>query len=259
MEAGNDPGVARNLQRSAVGDVDDVLGSVVETDAELRRDALGSLPVTDDLPSIQYPSEDVREDSSYTTRLSLDPAHALVLLGPGASAAMRARVESAFRATAAAVSALPLLLIEVPESSELALGRKLTPALHARPSNAGLWELLALDPDRVRAAEAALRAPGAVDTAAAWTLARRAFYAGDYAQALDRLGKLQPKHDDRARHALLRAGCFRALGQTSQSAAAFREAAATSRDATFKAAALQLATRAAIPFAAEAGPWSSSL
>ena len=226
------------------------------TDAELRRDARGSAPVTDDLPSIQYPYENVREDSAYTTRLSLDASHALVLLGARADAATRARVESAFRATAAAVSALPLLLLEAPESSELALGTQLTPALHARPGNAGLWDLLALDPDRVRAAEASLRVPAAQDSDAAWTLARHAFYAGDYAQALDRLSKLQPVQDERALHALLRAGCLRALHQPTQSAAAFREATALSRDASFKEAALQLAARAATPFPADAGPWS---
>jgi hypothetical protein len=255
-EASDDPSVARNLQRSGIGDVDDVLGSVVATDAELRRDARASLPVTDDLPSIQYPYENVRESSSYTTGLSPDPTHARVLLEPRADAATRARVERAFRATAAAISALPLLLLEVPESKELALGTKLTPALHARPGNAGLWDLLALDPDRVRAAEVALRSQAAGDTDAAWTLARHAFYAGDYVQALDRLGKLQPEQDERALHALLRAGCLRALGQPSQSAVAFREAATTSRDASFKAAALRLADQAATPFPAEAGPWS---
>jgi hypothetical protein len=98
----------------------------------------------------------------------------------------------------------------------------LTPALRARPDNAGLWDLLALDPDRVRAAEAALRAPAAADTDAAWTLARHAFYAGDYAQALQRLDRLEPEPEDRALHALLRAACLRALGRPAQSAGAPR-------------------------------------
>lgn len=256
LQTASDPGVAHDLQRSGIGDVDDVLGSVLATDAELRRDVSGTLPVTDDLPSIQYPREGVREDSSYTTGLSLGPAHALALLGPRADAAMRTRVQAAHRATAAAISALPSLLLEAPEALELALGTKLTLALRARPGNAGLWSLLSLAPDRVRAAEAALRAPAAADTEAAWTLARRAFHAGDYAQALDRLSQLHPEQPDRAHHALLRAGGLRALGQSAESAAAFREAAATSRDATFKGAASQLASHATTPFVAEAGPWS---
>lgn len=256
QEVASDPSVARNLQRSGIGDLDDVLGSVLATDAELRRAARGSLAVTDDRPSIQYPQQSVRQDAQYTTGLSLEPAHALVLLGPRADAATRARVQSAFGATAAAVAALPLLLLEVPEVSELALGTKLTPALRARPDNAGLWDLLSLSPDLVRAAEAALRVPGADEPEAAWTLARHAFYRGDYAQALERLGKLRPEPDERALHALLRAGCLRALGRGSESAAAFREAAVASADAAFKAAVLQLAGQAATPFPRDAGPWS---
>ena len=256
VRASREPSVARDLQRSGIGDADDVLGSVVATDAQLRREALGVLAVTDDLPSIQYPHESVHEESAYATRLALDPAHALALLGPGADGAARARAASAFRATAAAISALPALLLDAPESWELALGTTLTPALRARPGNAGLWSLLALAPDRVRAAEAALRAPAAADSDAAWTLARHAFYAGDHARALDRLSQLKPEQDERALHALLRAGCLRALGQSSASAAAFRDAAGTSRDASFKAAALRLAARAATPFPADAGPWS---
>ena len=258
-QAERDPSVMRNLERSGIGDVDDVIGSVVQTDAELRRDALGVVPVTDDLPSIQYPHENVRGESAYASGLSYKPGHALAMLGQGANAAARARAESASRATSAAISALPLLLLAVPESRELALGTTLTPALRVRPSNAGLWDLLALDPDRVRAAEAAMRAPGGTDTDAAWTLARHAYYAGDYAQALERLNRLQPAPDELALHALLRAGCLRALAQPTQSAAAFREAAARSRDAAFKAAALQLARQAAAPFSTGAGPWSSAL
>jgi spermidine synthase len=218
--AGDLPSVARNLQRSGIGDVDDVIGSVVATDAQLRRDARGVVPVTDDFPVIQYPHESIRgEDEQYTSRLSVGPMHALALLGQNADAATRARVESASQATAAAISALPLLLEKAPELRELALSRQLTPALRARPSNTGLWDLLALDPDRVRAAEAAMRAPGNADVDAAWTLARHAFYAGDYAQALELLDRLQPAPEDRALRALLRAACLRALGQPTQSAA----------------------------------------
>jgi spermidine synthase len=256
LQATREASVARNLQRSGIGDLDDLLGSTLETDAELRRDTLGSTPVTDDLPSIQYPYENVREDDAYTAGLSLEPKHAFSLLGAGADAATRARVASAFAATAAAIAALPRLRLAGPEAQELALGTTLTPALHARPGNAGLWDLLSLDPDRVRAAEVALRVPAAVDADAAWTLARQAFYSGDYAQALERLAKLQPEQDERALHALLRAGCLRALGDFGQSAAAFREAAAASHDETFKRVALQLSAQTAGPFAPDAGPWS---
>jgi spermidine synthase len=251
-----DPNVASNLQRSGIGDLDDLLGSVLETDAELRRAALGSAPLSDDLPSIQYPSENLRADCAYTTGLSLDPAHAQALLGPDADSATRARVASAFAATQAAIATLPLLLIEAPELVELGVGTRLAPALRTRPGNAGLWDLLSLSPDLVRAAEAALSAPGEADSDAAWTLARRAFYGGEYAQALERLAKIEPEPDERAVHALLRAGCLRALGQFAQSAAALREAAAASRDPAFRHIALELSGQAAKPFVANDGPWS---
>jgi hypothetical protein len=111
----------------------------------------------------------------------------------------------------------------------------------------------------VRAAEAALSTPGARQPAdAAWTLARRAFYAGEHARALQRLVKLRPEQDELALHALLRAGCLRALGHTNDSAAAFREAMSASHDARFKAVTLMLAAQAAAPFTANAGPWSTT-
>jgi spermidine synthase len=252
------PALAHNLQRSGIGDLDDVLGSVVMTDAELRREVRGVPPVTDDLPSIQYPYESVRADTSYTAGLALNPAHAFALLGPQTDAATRARALAAWRATAAAVSALPLLQLEALESAELAAGTALQPALHSRPENAGLWCLLGLDGDHVRAAEAALSAGSSPHPDAQWTLMRRAFYAGQYAEALGRLATLAPQPDELALGALFRGGCMRALGQTDESAAAFRQAAQASHDPRFKAAALQLAARAATPFTTEAGPWSTS-
>jgi spermidine synthase len=257
-EAARDPALTRNLQRSGIGDVDDVLGGVIASDAELRREAVGIAPVTDDVPSIQYPYENVRADTGYTTGLTLAPSHAFVLLDPAASTVKRARVEDAFRATKAAIAVLPLLQPSVPEEwAELAIGRTLQPALHARPNNAGLWSLLGLDPDNVRAAEAALRTHRASPPmAAGWTLARQAFYTGDYARALNELDRVQPEPTEVALHALLRAGSLRALGNVSDAEAAFRKAAAASHHPGFKAAVSTLAAQAAAPFVADLGPWS---
>jgi tetratricopeptide (TPR) repeat protein len=256
--AARDPALAHNLQRSGIGDLDDVLGSVVQTDAELRREARGITPVTDDIPSIQYPYENVRVDTTYTTSLPLTAAHAFVLLGPEADTAVRARVAGAWRATAAAISVLPLLRPSVPaEWAELEMGRAMLPALHARPNNSGLWDVLGLDPDHMRAAEAAVRnGSGSQRTAAGWTVARRAFYAADYARALDELKSIHPEPDEIAQYALLRGGCLRALGDASEAEAAFRQAAEASHDERFKSAALTLATTATASFEAERGPWS---
>jgi len=259
-EAARDPALTYNLQRSGIGDIDDVFGSVLQTDAELRHEVSGVAPVTDDIPSIQYPDENVRADTSYTTSLSLLPGSAFALLGRDADAARRVRVADAFRATVAAISVLPLLQPDVPaEWTELGMGRALQPALQLRPKNSGLWAVLGLDPDHVRAAEAALKTTrGSQLTAARWTLARRAFYTGDYARALEQLQNIQPQHDEVAQHSLLRAGSLRALGRTSEARAAFEQAAGASHDARFKSAALMLAAQAEAPFAADLGAWSNA-
>jgi predicted RNA polymerase sigma factor len=87
-------------------------------------------------------------------------------------------------------------------------------------------------------------------------LARRAFYAGDYAGALEQLQSIQPEHDEVAQHSLLRAGSLRALDRTGEARAAFEQAAGASHHARFKSAALMLAMQAEGPFAADLGPWS---
>lgn len=271
-----DPGVARNLHRSGIGDLDDILGSVLQTDAQLRREARGIVPVTDDVPSIQYPHENVRADRAYTTRLALSPGHAGTLLGAGTVEAIRgglssrststptpkfaewgADIAAAHHATELAVSVLPLLQPDVPaEWTELEMGRALRPVLRARPQNLGLWYLLGLDPDHVRIAEVALQGPpSAQRTAATWTVARHAFYGGDYARALELLASVKPASGEVAQHALLRAGCLRALGREKEAKAAFRHAGDASRDARFKAAAAKLAERSATPVVESEGPW----
>jgi hypothetical protein len=249
-----EPALAHNLRLSGIGDVHDVIGSVLKTDAELRREVQGVAPVTDDLPSIQYPYENVRNESSYTAGLSPSPEHAFALLGPSADDATRAAAAAASRATRTAVSALPLIDVQPMERAELELGRALWPALHARPMNDGLWTLLGIDPDHLRAAEAALKHEGMRQREAIWTLARHAFYGADYAGALDRLRTLPPAADERALHALLRAGALRGLGRADESLAAFREAADASDDAAFKARALALAAKAGVPLTARGGP-----
>ena len=260
-EVASDPVLAHNLRRTGIGDLDDVIGSVLQSDAELRRSSAGVVPVTDDLPSIQYPREDVRVDSAYTTGLSLAPEHAFALVRSELTSDRRARVEDAFRATAASVSVLPLLQPDVPaEWTELEMGKALHPVLRARTTNAGPWYLLGLDPDHVRAAVAAQRErPSAQRTAATWTVARQAFYAGDYARALRELETLRPEHDEVAQHALLRAGCLRALGRVDEAAAAFQRAGEASHDARFKAAVQTFAAQAAAPFALDEGPWSRAV
>jgi spermidine synthase len=253
--AAREPALAHNLRLSGIGDVHDVIGSVLKTDAELRREVRGVAAVTDDLPSIQYPYENVRNESSYTAGLSPAKEHALALLVPSADETTRRAVAAASRATWTALVALPLIDVQPLERAELALGRALAPALHARPMNDGLWTILGIDADHLRAAEAAVRHEGTRQREAVWTLARHALYSGEYAAALDRLHGLKPAADEVALHALLRGGALRGLGRASESEAAFRAAASASRDAAFRAAALSLGARALVPFAPSGGPF----
>jgi hypothetical protein len=233
--AAREPALAHNLRVSGIGDVNDVIGSVLMTDAELRREVRGVAPVTDDLPSIQYPYEDVRSETSYTARLSPSAHHALALLGPAADAATRAAVLAASRATRAALAALPLLELQPLERAELEVGRALRSALQERPMNGGLWTLLGIEPDHVRAAEAALKQGGRPPREAVWTLARHALYTADYAAALRHLATLEPAPDEVALHAFLRARALFGLGRSDESAAAFRQAESASHDPAFKA------------------------
>ncbi|HEX4355554.1 MAG TPA: hypothetical protein VHZ95_21660, partial [Polyangiales bacterium] len=90
---------------------------------------------------------------------------------------------------------------------------------------------------------------------ARWVLARRAFYAHDYARALAMLNELAPVPSDAALHALFVAGSLRGLARP-EAADAFRRAAAISGDDAFRTACKALAEHAAESFSREAGPWS---
>jgi hypothetical protein len=273
----DDDALSRNLRKNAIGTIEDVLGSVLQTDAELRREVAGVSALSDERPTIQYPYETVSDRALYTSRFVPNPRRALLLLGGRADADLQARVLDAWNATESALSALPWVESAPPEARELALGRRLQPALDARPANEGTWTLLSAERDRVALAELALKRPGALDLVAQprrqveksaalarylvlqdalWLLARRAFYAHDYAHALAWLQKHTPAADQAASYALLRAGSLRGLGEFAASSEAFRTAAAASGDASFRRACAALAERAAQPFARSAGPWS---
>ena len=273
-----DPALTERLQHSYIGGVEDLLGAVLQTDAELRAQVAGVEPLSDLRPTLQYPREDVPEGTFYTSRFQPQPARALALLPEASTQALQARVRAAADATQRAISALPLRDLRPAEARELALGRMLTPALVERPDDQGLKSLLAIDTERGRLALLALTRPGARELLASrraaiaprdrsrflvlqdaqWMLARRAFYTSDYASALEQLEHLDPAPEERARHALLRAGCLRALNRTEESARAFREAAANSSDTAFRAHARALAELAANAFDASSGPWSDT-
>jgi spermidine synthase len=272
-----DPALTQALQHSYIGGIEDVLGAVLQTDAELRAHVQGIEPLSDERPTIQYPRQDVREGTFYSSRFAPDSARALSLLPQRSEPALQQRVRAAGAAIQHALSALPLRDVAPPEARELALGRALAPALAERADDQGLWSLLGIDSDRARLADLALGRPGAFELVsqpraaigrrdrarylvlqdALWMLARRAFYAGDYPRALELLQRIDPEPSERARHGLLVAGCLRALQQTRASAQAFRVAAANSGDPAFRAQSLSLAERVAVGSDVMRDPWDT--
>jgi len=274
---GGDASWSRNLRLNYIGGVEDLLGSVLQTDAELRREVAGVAPLRDEWPTIQYPYDAVSDRNFFTTRFGSNPRRASSLLEAEADPALQQRVAAAAASIERALAALPLLDLQPLEARELALGRLLQPALDARASDEGLWDLLAADRDRVRLAELALARPGAstllaqarrqIEASGAgpkylvlhdalWLLARRAFYEQHYARAQALLKELTPEPNEAAMHALFSAGCLRASGEIEASSAAFRAAAAASGDHAFQVACRALADDAARPFGRAAGPWS---
>lgn len=279
LKAAERPEHIAQLRRSGIAGVDAILGAVLQTDAELRRAVAGVAPLRDEQPTIEYPGAALAAGQLYSARFGPNPARALYLLGDAASPARERAVRTAADTIARVLPALPWLEQPSSASRELQLGRLLTPALRAQPSDEGLWALLAVDADRVRLARAALARPDAeallnqpqaqlrghararqlVLHDALWLLARRAFYAGEYIDALGWLRRFTPEPSRAASYALLRAGCLRALERYAQSATAFRAAAALSGDASFRSECQALAEAVSRPFAPDAGPWSSGV
>ncbi|HET8935647.1 MAG TPA: fused MFS/spermidine synthase [Polyangiales bacterium] len=269
-----DEALTRELRNAYIGGIEDLLGSVIQTDAELRASVAQTRPLDDEQPSIQYPRADVREGTFFTSAFEPNPARALSLMAHTMDPSLQARVERAAAATRAALAALPVRELEPRELGELTAGRLLAPTLASDPDDQGLWSLLAVDNDRARLAARALSRPGASELLdkppaaaqrarylvlqdALWMLARRAFYARDYAHALTLFERLHPEAHDKARHALFVAGCLRALNRADESSHVFTSAAAASGNPAFREACAALATHAARPFDPQAGPWAA--
>jgi hypothetical protein len=263
MRSVSDAALSRELQASYIGSSDDLNGAVIQTDAELRALVRDAEALSDDRPTLQYPHEDVRGGTFFTSFFAPDPARALVLL-PDDNAALRERVQRTAAATERALASIPLRELSPPEVRELALGRSLAHTLRENPDDQGLWSLLSVDLDRARLAERALQRPGAaallvkplaelaaaerahffVLQDAAFVLARRAFYRGDYGRARELLERVQLEPSEQARRWLLLASSLRALQQHDASASAFASAAAASGDAGFRATCTKLAAQA---------------
>lgn len=276
-----EPSVRRDLEDSGISGLAEIYGGVLQTDSELRKLVLGAAPLDDDEPSIQYPWQPRGESAIYAKLSHYDPARAQALL-PRSNADRRlyAQIEAAARATLEllAVPAAQRRLESAPaERSELVRGNAVGAALRHRPGDEALLDLLALDAERATLAERALQRPGAdallaagrpdADEprraqlyrslqAASLSVARRAFYLGDYGRALGWLHKRSPTRDQRAQHELLLAASLRALGEPVQARTHFEAAIAASQDRAARAWLAKLARDQTPPTGASAGPFS---
>jgi spermidine synthase len=270
-----DPEVRRDLRAAGIGDAVDLLGSVLQTDAELRRLVRGVEPLSDDRPSIQYPWATLSGFPDYARLFGSNPARTSALLGTDASAANDPSLQAAARVTAELTSVLPLPGAASDERIELDVGTAARLVLMLRPANEEALLLLELGSERTRLAVKALARPGAEALLAAssapgdsgrrgaleeaaLTLARRAFLVGDCRATQRWLERIEEAGSQRALRTLLAAGCLRAQGHAADAASAFQRAASLSDDPAFKRRASALADNAGAPYPREAGPLSLS-
>jgi hypothetical protein len=163
------------------------------------------------------------------------------------------------------------------ERAELERGNAIGRALRDAPRSEALLDLLALDAERAALADHALLRAGTDALLAAGppavndrpklrlyaslqdallTVARRAFYLGDFAVALSRLQTFSPSPDQRAAHELLLGACWRALGEAAQARTHLETAAAASQDVGARAWLMRLARDSALPQEPRFGPFS---
>ncbi|MFI5307622.1 MAG: fused MFS/spermidine synthase [Polyangiales bacterium] len=269
-----DPRVRQDMQTAGIGDVADLLGSVLQTDSELRKLVRGVAPLSDDRPSIQYPWAALSGYPDYSTLFGQNEARARALLAHDATNDDPA-LHAAARATVELTRALSLAGAVSSERAEIVVGAVARRALAARPGNEEPLLLLELGSERTRLAAASLARPGAEALLASapaqasalgqigrlsaleqatLTLARRAFLLGDCRATSLLLSGIGTSTTDGALRELLAAGCLRAQGHATEAAIGFRRAASLSHDATFRTLATELAAHAGAPYPREAGP-----
>lgn len=252
------PRVAADLDDIGVAGVEDLLGSLLQGDEGLRAVAARGHAVTDDLPSIQYPTEELRGRPVLPKGLVGGPTSRIEQLLRPADRARAGALEPALLRTRRAVAALADAYLGPPEWRELVLGTKIRLALGGGGQHNATLALLQVGDDRIGAARAAVAhasAPASQLARAKLTLARRAFYTEDYAGALRALETLDPGVAGTARHWLLVGGCARALGRHQEAAAAFTRAGQASERPEFQHQMKALAAHSGAPLSPTAGPF----
>ncbi len=268
-------GVQADLLNAGITSLADIAGSVLQTDAELRRLVAHDVPLSDDQPAIQYPWSALDAYPSYVTMLGENEARAGFLLPPGASDEARASVVRSARATAAVLDVLDAGMVDE-AADEIAFGNGVALALVQRPRDESLLALRGVESETARLAAAALSRPGAeallrlsdaqaaglhrareraIVLGAAQIVARRAFYRGQYDRALVLLDAFNPPPTWLATRDLLAGTALRALGRGAEAQQRLQRAASESGDPEVKSALQRLAARATSPLDPQRGPF----
>jgi len=256
LAAVNEPGVSADLSRIGVAGFGDLLAAYLQDDQSLRQLVRDVAPLTDDLPSIQYPKRGlygldipVGMPGAITGVFALlDSREALPAGSPLAD-----QVSRAMRSMSLVVAALPAAWYGA-ESREITLGSALMHALYYQPDHPHLLDLLRVGEEQVRPARAAM-AQGRFASKARLVLARRAFYAGDWTETLHELDQIRPQAADEASYWLLRGGAERALGLFEEARGSLNRAASASHDHAFRHAVGDLVKNIRRPLE----PWTSPL
>ncbi|HEX2677602.1 MAG TPA: hypothetical protein VHM19_13205, partial [Polyangiales bacterium] len=253
--------VQADLMHSGIESLADIAGAQLLNDGQLRRLVTGVEPLSDDRPSLQYPWESLSDTPSYALLFGVRESE-----GPQTPAAL---------ATRRALIALNAPATN-PERDELAFGNAVARALAARPRSEALLALLGVEEETASLAARALSRPGvgallALDDAAATamqkraerdvvhgaaiTVARRAFYRGQWERALALLDAFAPPRGWLPSRELLAGTALRALGRSDAARQRLQHAAELSTDREAQRTLHALAEQAAQPLDADLGPF----
>lgn len=240
----------RDLHRAGLDHLAELYGSVLQTDAELRKLVAGVRPVSDDRPSIQYPWQAVHARPDYPRLFGTNPARAEAFLPRLASPELRAQVAAVSRTLTSALAVVGTTAANSGEADELTRGAEVAQGLALTPRRERLFLLLGLSRELALSAERALSRPPSPDPraqaarrAAQLTLARRKLYERDFTQALALAEALPESPDDAAHVLLLRGLAARGLGRSAEARAHFAGAAAATRDPSARAELVVLAAQ----------------
>jgi len=256
LAAAAEPGVSADFSRIAVAGIGDLFADYLLADASLRGLVREVAPLIDDLPSIEYPRRSLHGLEVPAGMIGaptgvfrlVDNLDRLPQSGP-----IFEEISRAIKSMSLVRAALPAAWYS-PEVREITLGSALMHALYFQPNHPYLLDLLHVGSEQVGPARAAL-AKGRYTSEARMVLARRAFYARDWNEALHQLDLVRSPLERDATYWLLRGGAARALGRLDDAREGFREAASASRDAGFKLAMAGLLKHLDRPLE----PWTSPL